>query len=454
MNKDELLELIKIGEGYTLEFKESISSSIGKDICAFANASGGKIIVGVKDDGTNVGINLSNSDKSKIQDIARNMNPSFNVSINQVDNLAVVDVFEGKNKPYSVSGKFYLRIGATSQQLNRDEIRAFFQKEGLILFDKKVNHKFDYEKDFNNKAYEDFLNKADIKQTISKERLLTNLGFIEDKKLNNAGVLFFCGNVSKFFLNTDITCVLYQGDSKYKILDKKVFENDLISNYEGAISYLINKLNTEYIIKREREEYLELPEDALRESILNAIAHRDYFSPSHIQVNIFKNSVEIINPASYPQNITIEDLLSGSHPKNLFLFSMMQRANLVEKVGTGIKRINDAMKDYKLKLPMIEYENIWFRIVFERPDLQKNSYQQRVVGKRLVDGLVDGLVESQKEILELIQSNPKISKSKMSKKIGISTTAIDKNIDSLKKKGLLKRIGSAKGGHWEIIEGE
>ena len=420
MNKEELLELIKTGEGYTLEFKENISSSIGKDICAFANASGGRIIVGVKDNGDEKDLNLSNSDKSKIQDIARNMNPSFKVSINQVGNLAVVDVFEGKNKPYSVSGKFYLRIGSNSQQLNRDEIRDFFQKEGLILFDKKVNHKFDCEKDFNNKVYEDFLKRAGIKQTISKERLLINLGFLENKKLNNAGVLFFCGNVSKFFLNANITCVLFQGDSKYTILDKKVFEDDLISNYEAAISYLKNKLNTEYVIKTEREEYLELPEDALREAILNAIAHRDYFSSSHIQVNIFKNSVEIINPASYPDHITIKDLLNGSHPKNLFLFSMMQRADLVEKVGSGIKRINDAMKNYKLDLPMIEYENIWFRIVFERPDLHKNSYQQRMIGKRLVDGLVDGLVESQKEILELIQSNPKISKSEMSEKIGIS----------------------------------
>jgi len=65
---------------------------------------------------------------------------------------------------------------------------------------------------------------------------------------------------------------------------------------------------------------------------------------------------------------------------------------------------------------------------------------------------VEGLVESQKEILQLVSENPKISKSEMSKKIGISTTAIDKNINALKKKGLLKRIGPAKGGHWEITK--
>ncbi len=68
----------------------------------------------------------------------------------------------------------------------------------------------------------------------------------------------------------------------------------------------------------------------------------------------------------------------------------------------------------------------------------------------MVEGLVEGLVESQKEILKLISGNPRISKQELSEKIGISTTAIDKNISKLKQKGLLKRVGPAKGGYWEV----
>ena len=81
MKYEEIIELVKIGEGYTIEFKESLSNSIGKEICAFANASGGKIIIGVKDNGQIIGIQLTNSQKSLIQDIARNMDPSFQVDI-------------------------------------------------------------------------------------------------------------------------------------------------------------------------------------------------------------------------------------------------------------------------------------------------------------------------------------------------------------------------------------
>ena len=127
MNRKDLQLLIKTGEGFTLEFKERISSSLGKDMCAFANASGGSILIGVNDQGKKIGYSLSNADKSKIQDIARNMDPSFMVEVDQVEDVVVISVDEGENKPYSVNGNFYVRIGANSQKLKRDEIQTFFQ---------------------------------------------------------------------------------------------------------------------------------------------------------------------------------------------------------------------------------------------------------------------------------------------------------------------------------------
>ena len=447
MNKDELLDLIEIGEGYTLEFKENFSSSIDKEICAFANSKGGKILLGVDNKGAVKGFNMSNTVKSQIQTIARNMDPAFSVDIKQINNISVINVPEGKEKPCSAGGKYYLRIGANSQKMNRNELRLFFQNQGLVNFDEKQNPKFNIKKDFNDEAFQGFLDRAKIKESLSRQRLLVNLGFLKQNKINNAGILFFCKYLSNFLLNANITCVLYQGDSKYKILDKKVFEKDLISNYEDAFSYLKDKLNTEYIIKRERTEKLELPEDALREAILNAIAHRDYFSNSHIQVNIFKNSLEIVNPASYPRNITIKDLLKGSHPKNLFLFSMMQRANLVEKVGSGIKRIVDAMRTYNLTLPKFEYETVWFRIEFKRPDLQLYSYQTRVGGT--VTGTVTG---TQKQILREINMNPNITYDEIAERIGKSRRTVVRQMNELKKIDVVKRIGSDKSGHWEIIK--
>ena len=132
MDKQKLRELIKTGEGYTLEFKESFNASsakeTGKTICAFANASGGKIILGASDNDSIKGFSLTNEHKSRIQTIARDRDPSFQVTIDKVSNLAVIYVPEGKEKPYAFSGRFYLRQGSNSQQLKRNEIQRFFKK--------------------------------------------------------------------------------------------------------------------------------------------------------------------------------------------------------------------------------------------------------------------------------------------------------------------------------------
>ena len=183
MIANNLLDLIKTGEGYTIELKESINSSLGKEICSFANAQGGKIIIGVEDK-TNIvkGFKLTNKDKSKIQDIVRNIDPSFNVQIEQIQNIVIIYVPEGKNKPYTVNGHFYIRQGANSQQLNRNEIRSFFQKENLMHFEKQTT---DFNKsDFSNKLLTNFKKKANL--TISKESILNNLNLTTNDKLNNA----------------------------------------------------------------------------------------------------------------------------------------------------------------------------------------------------------------------------------------------------------------------------
>ena len=148
MNKNELLELVKTGEGLTLEFKENIGSNLGREICAFANGNGGKIVLGVKDNGEILGVRITNSLKSQIQSYARNIDPAFSVETEDLENILVIHVPEGKKKPYTANGQFFLRVGATSQQLNRDEIKEFFQKENLIFFDNQPNTDFDLEKDY------------------------------------------------------------------------------------------------------------------------------------------------------------------------------------------------------------------------------------------------------------------------------------------------------------------
>ncbi len=435
--KNKINDLIKTGEGYNLEFKEKIGSNLDKEICAFANANGGKIILGVENSGNVIGFKLSNSSASKIQSIARNMDPNFNVDIETIENMAVINIEEGKNKPYSVGGKFYLRIGANSQQMQRDEIREFFQKEGLVLFDEKPNTKFDLDKDFNMTSFKEFLRLANITDNQDHKSILKNLSLMEGRKMKNAGVIFFCKNVRKFFLQGDVTCVLYEGTSKTNIIDHKMFEKNLLSNFENAYKYILSKLNTNYIIKQKRTEKLELPKEAIREALINAIVHRDYFSAGHVQVDIFIDRLEISNPGGLVSGLSEEDFGKVSLPRNPLLMDLMLRANNVERVGSGIKRIKDAMKEYGLRVEFIKTK--FFRVVFKRKTL-------------IPKGSEKSSEKSSEKIIELMEKNNEITILELSKEIVLSTRAIEKSIAKLKEKGLIKRVGSAKGGYWKVLK--
>ena len=308
IEKSSISYLIQQGEGHNVEFKVSFSSGLSKEICAFANTSGGRILLGVDDDATVKGIKLTNSLLSQVQDLARNMDPPVKIDMEPFENILVIHVPEGLHKPHSANGKFYMRHGANSQQLTRNEIRDLFRNERLLMFDDIPNTKFNLTRDLFEEAFRSFMTLARIRTDLDRELLFENLLLTENGQMKNAGVLLFCETVDRFFLNATTTCVLYRGSTKEKILDRKEYKRDLYSNFREVMIYLQQHLDTEYIIRGgPREEKLELPEEALREAILNAMAHRDYFSTANIQVSIFADRVEISNPGGL-----IGDLLRPS----------------------------------------------------------------------------------------------------------------------------------------------
>ena len=114
MTLDDLAVLIQEGEGTTLEFKERLSSSFARELVALANAIGGKILLGVRDDGTVIGARASNNLRARIQDIARNCDPPVQVRAEPVGAVIAVHVRESASKPVQCSDGFFLRQGAVT----------------------------------------------------------------------------------------------------------------------------------------------------------------------------------------------------------------------------------------------------------------------------------------------------------------------------------------------------
>ncbi len=460
MNREELFGLIKTGEGYRLDFKESIPSDLGKHICGFTNASGGKIILGVRDDGSPSGYTLTNADEAKINSMARNIDPSVRVQVERVDEFTVIHIPEGENKPHSSSGQFYLRIGSTTQQLKRDEIRDFFHKERLVRFDEKPNIQFDFEHDFYKLKFNDYLEKAKLTPLQNERDMLINLNLLDEGNMRNAGVLFFTQRITKFFMSATVVCVLYQGTDKHQILDMKEFNADLLSNYENGLTYIYSKLNTNLIIKRERTNKLELPEAALREALINAIVHRDYFSTGHVQVDIYLDRVDISNPGGLVSGLNRKDFGKRSMPRNPLIMDLLLRIDKVEKIGSGIGRIRKAMKGYGLSTKF-DISGDWFSIVFPRtPQGIPQNAPGGILDTPQATPQVPPQVTPQAELttLELniyneIKLNPKISRKLLSDKLSISQDTVKEYLEKLKVKGVIRRIGKTSSGHWEIVKG-
>lgn len=338
-------------------------------------------------------------------------------------------------------------------------------------FDILANKNFNVQADIDEETFQRFLEITKISPVIKKGNILDNLGLLNDGSMTNAGVLLFCSKVTPFFLNATISCFLYMGSHKYKILDKREFDRDIHSNYQEAITYLKSHLNTEYIIKGgPREEKLELPEEALREAVLNAVAHRDYFSTANIHVNIFKDRVEIVNPGGLAGNLTINDIYQRSIPRNPLLFGLMERMELVEKAGSGLVRIENAMARYRLERPVIDADKNWFLITFTRPDLQVSTYEDRIkmpVPEYRAWG-TPGSIETaaptiapanappklsqlQKDIIRLLKSDRYLTYGQLAQSLKKDRSTIQRNIRKLKQLNLIRREGAAKNGHWIVL---
>ena len=164
-----------------------------------------------------------------------------------------------------------------------------------------------------------------------------------------------------------------------------------------------------------------------------SVCHRDYFEKgANVMIEIFDDRVEISNPGGLPSRLAAVEFGTKSVVRNPVIASLLNRVNYIEQIGTGINRIKNAVKEHGQGSVEFYYNN-FFIVTFTRT---------KKLGEKLG--------ENEIKILKLIEDNKHITTKELSEHIKISTTAIDNNISKLKKKGILERIGSAKGGYWKI----
>lgn len=339
-------------EWQTLEYKKSLAEhhEAIRSLAAFATANGGKVIFGVAPDGERVGVTIGkNSLEQFASQVRQATRPALFPSIEAVEEdgktLLVVDVKESPTKPVWAFNIAYKRVGRTNQKLEPEEIQQLLDASRGMTWDRLPLEEWRFE-DFDRERFAVYLEMCGQKPASDPTPHLETLGLLRAGQATRALALLFAKNPQRYIPAAWAQCGAFAGDSTTKFLDKSNLDGNVLEQIERATAFIgRNTRQSVHITGTPRHHTAsEYPEVAVRESIINAICHRDYTSTATTQIRIYGHRLEVWNPGNLPPDLTIADLYSDypSKPRNPLLKETLARVDIGERWGTGTTRIIEA----------------------------------------------------------------------------------------------------------------
>lgn len=368
-------------ETRTLEYKEKISNSFLKTVSAYANYGTGRIIFGVDDQGSAVGIDdpvkACLDIENKIND-SISPKPDFTLQIDEDKQVITLTVSEGIHKPYLYKAKAYKRNDSSTVEADRLDLTSLILEGENLTFDELPSHT--QELKFSS------LEKK-LKENVGIENfstdILRTLGlFSKDRKFNNAASLLADKND---FPGIDIART--EENISY-ILDRRTFSGiSVLDQYDLTIEMYRQYYQYEVIDGIKRRSIEKIPETAFREACANALIHRNWNIPANIRIIMFPDRIEMISPGGLPNGVTKEDYLQSkvSILRNPILGGVFFRMHYIEHFGTGVLRILESYKNSSRK-PVFDINENSIRVVL--PDIvnEKLSADLQIVYEMMKDG--------------------------------------------------------------------
>jgi len=389
---------MRFKESEKIELKRSTSElkQALEDLCAFANSDGGILYFGISDDGSVLGQKIADSTLKKVStSILSLLEPRLypNVYIQKIDDkdILVVEVSNTPEKPYFYKGKAYKRIGTTNAYLSRYELEKYlYERENpAYRFDKTPFNEYDAGIETDTLKW--FLRKADEERNLpvnfkeGKQTILAKLGLLSQDTINFAGIMAFGKNIQQYFPDIIVKCAVFEGlDKTGRILDHIEIKDNIFNQIDYAENFILRNIRKAALISEEtgrRLEKYEIPYMAIREAIANAVAHRDYRVPGHIDVAIFDDRIEVWSPGELHLGMPLQKLVKKyrSILRNPGIAEILFLAGYIERWGRGIELMNSLMKEYGLPEP--EYEEIAqsFVVTFKRHKIAESMLGTDVV---------------------------------------------------------------------------
>lgn len=445
------IELIRQGESENLEFKESLSlrDEIGKAISAFSNTNGGVILVGVTDVGSVIGVDIgANTIENEAGYIKRQTDPQIFPFIKVVDvdgkNTVAIEVEESSDKPVFFKKYAHKRVGKSNQRMSSSEMRRLAHEDKpKLLWDERICEDAGLE-DIDEEKVRWFLieskkqRRLDISKDAPIKEALMRLKLMQNGMLTNASILLFGKSPQQFFIQSEVKCIRFKGIKvTAPMIDMKVMEGNLIDQVREAEKFIFNHISLASWIedrKIQRQEMWEYPPNAIREALVNAIAHRDYISTSKVQVRIFDDRMEFWNPGRLPVEWGIEKLKveHESMPFNPLIAKCFFWVKYAEDVGTGTNKIIEWCVDRGLPEPEFEFTGTSIVVTFRKSRLTSEFLEQL------------GLSDRQKNVIQYLKEHDKIDRKTYSEIYNIGKTTAYKELANLIDKGLIEMIGKGR----------
>ncbi len=453
-------------ENQQIEWKESWRDEYLRWICGFANAEGGVLHIGRNDRGVVVGVpdaaRLMEEIPNKVRDI---LGIIVGVNLREEAGKEFLEiVVESYPYPVSYKGEYHLRSGSTKQELKGAALDKFLlRKQGRHWDGVPVLPVTARDLSppaialFRRLAKESGRLDASVRRE-SAAGLLAKLNLLDGGHLKRAAVLLFHPDPERFITGAFIKIGYFQTDSELLYHDE--VHGDLFSQAQKTMELLLTKYLKAGIRYRgiQRVETLPVPEAALREAVLNAIIHKDYASGAPVQIRVYGDRLKVWNAGELPGNWSVANLLGehSSRPFNPSVANAFFRAGAIEAWGRGVQRILDACREAGAPAPAIRYQpgDLWVEFAFptEYVALVSAGVKREEGGvKSRVKSRVKGKEKNSDRVLALLGRNSLATTQEMAAALALSRAGVEKILRLLKKSGRLRRVGPAKGGHWEVL---
>ena len=438
-------------ESQNIEWKETWKDEYLKWICGFANANGGKIFIGKNDKGEIIG--LKNS-KKLLEDIPNKIQNHLGIICdvilhNKNEKQFIEIIVKPSEVPISYKGKYHYRSGSTKQELKGASLNEFLLKKVGKTWEEALEPQATFD-DISDEAVKEFQYEAHqsqryplIKNETDYKNIFSNLRLYKNNSLKRSALVLFGKDPRNFMINAFVKIGKF-GNSESELLFQEVIEVNAFQLADKTIEILDKKYFKKTISYQglNRIETSEYPYKAVRECLLNAIIHRNYFGPP-IQISIYEDKFTVWNPGDLPEELTIDDLKvkHASYPRNPIMADVFFKAGLIETWGRGTIKMIEECKKARLPEPKFEILNGGIAVTF----LKDNLSQEKLVEK--------GLNERELKAVEFLKNNDFITNKIYQEICKTSERTASRDLEQLTNMNVLRKTGEKKGTKYKLNYG-